>query len=221
MALITVAAEKGGVGKTRVAIHLAVLAVLAGVDVALLDTDRQGSALSWARIRDQNQVTPAVPTFALPQDPSSALTSLSQKYDLLVVDIAAQNYHTIFKCAHVSDLVVVPTGPDQQEIESCLRVFDEMKDQGPRHRLGRIPAYALFTRMHHLENSRRARDMRELFREEGVPTLKTQLAMRTAWQTTGSTGRALVELPGSDPAVEKAAAEVQALYDECLQLISP
>ena len=50
--VVTIGAEKGGVAKTRLATHIAALAAADGIDVVLLDTDKQGSATSWSRIRN-------------------------------------------------------------------------------------------------------------------------------------------------------------------------
>ncbi|MEB2071933.1 ParA family protein, partial [Xanthomonas campestris pv. campestris] len=51
MKTITIAVQKGGAGKTTIAVHLAVAAQQAGLRVALADTDPQGSAKSWAETR--------------------------------------------------------------------------------------------------------------------------------------------------------------------------
>ncbi|WP_253194436.1 ParA family protein [Burkholderia cenocepacia] len=128
--VITVGAEKGGVGKTRLATHIAALAATNDVDVVLLDTDKQGSAMSWSRIRNEEGVTPAIPVLALPANPARELANLANKYTLVVVDIGAQNYRTMLECALLSDLVLVPCGPDQQEVESTLNVFATLKDMG-------------------------------------------------------------------------------------------
>jgi hypothetical protein len=47
MKVIAVLSEKGGAGKTTVTVHLAVAAQLAGLDVAVIDLDPQGSAADW------------------------------------------------------------------------------------------------------------------------------------------------------------------------------
>lgn len=44
MKTIAIAVQKGGSGKTTIAVHLAVAAQQAGLRVALADTDPQGSA---------------------------------------------------------------------------------------------------------------------------------------------------------------------------------
>lgn len=219
MAIITVGAEKGGVGKTRIATHLAALAAAQETDVVLLDTDLQGSAVSWSRIRNEEGVKPSIPVFSVPPQPAKELMMLSQKYSLIVVDIGAQNYRTMLECALLSDLILVPCGPDQQEIESTLRVFESLRGLDPRHKSGRIPAHVVLTRVSPKESARTTQDIRAYFASENVPICQTAIAHREAWRTTGKSGRALSELKGSDRS-PKAQAEMQALYDEALTFLA-
>ena len=51
MHLIAFLSQKGGSGKTTLAVHAAVAAHEAGEHVFLIDTDPQGSAQAWARVR--------------------------------------------------------------------------------------------------------------------------------------------------------------------------
>ena len=60
MSIVLIGCEKGGTGKTTIAVNLAVMRALAGRDVLLLDTDQQGNASFWAQIRDENQVLPRI-----------------------------------------------------------------------------------------------------------------------------------------------------------------
>jgi len=213
--IITVGAEKGGVAKTRLSTHIACLAKCAGEDVILLDTDKQGSAMSWSRIRAEEGVTPTFPVLPLPAKPAREVADLASKYTLVVVDIGAQNYVTMLECALLSDLVLVPCGADQQEIESTLNVFDALKQLGPRHEKGAIPAHVVLTRVSPVEDAKATRDVRELFSAEGISVFKSQLASRAAWLATGKSGRAVHELKGKERS-EKAIQEMQAIYDEIL-----
>lgn len=217
--VITIGAEKGGVAKTRLSTHIAALAAAQGVDVVLLDTDKQGSAVSWCRIRNEEGVLPAIPVLSLPPSPARELANLAGKYSLVVVDIGAQNYRTMLECALLSDLVLVPCGPDQQEVESTLNVFEALRDMDARHEKGRVPAHAVLTRVSVKENARVTQDLRAYFASEGIPVCAAQLAQREAWRVTSKTGRALHELKGSDRS-QKAAEEMQALYDEVLTLVA-
>ena len=215
--VITIGAEKGGVANTRLSTHLAALAATEGIDVVLLDTDKQGSAMSWSRIRNDEGVTPAIPVLSLPPNPARELANLAGKYTLVVVDIGAQNYRTMLECAQLSDLVLVPCGPDQQEVESTLNVFEALRALDHRHQNGSIPAHVVLTRVSTKENAKATNELREYFAGESIPVCRTHIAQREAWRATGKTGRALHELKGSDRSL-KAIEEMQALYEEIVEL---
>lgn len=216
--IITIGAEKGGVGKTRLSTHTAALAAAEGIDVALLDTDLQGSAISWSRIRNAAGITPQIPVFSLPEKPLQELISLSSKYDLIVVDIGAQNYKTMLECALVSDLVLVPCGDDQQEIESALKVFDDLKNKNSKVLNGKIPAHIVLTRVSPVENSKLTQDLRTMFAEEGISVFDAHLAYRTSWKATGRTGRAVHELKGKERS-QKAVDEMAAVFKEVFKRV--
>jgi chromosome partitioning protein len=217
--VITIGAEKGGVAKTRLATHIAALAATNNVDVVLLDTDKQGSAMSWSNIRNDQDVTPSIPVLALPPNPARELANLSKKYTLVVVDIGAQNYRTMLECALLSDMVLVPCGPDQQEVESTLNVFDTLKSMGARHESGQIPAHVVLTRVSPVEGAKATTELREYLAGEGISVFKAQIAHRAAWLATCKSGRAVHELKGRERS-QKAVDEMQSVYDEILVSIN-
>lgn len=217
--VITFGAEKGGVGKSRLATNIAALAACNGVDVVLLDTDKQGSATSWSQIRNEEGILPSIPVFALPPNPARELANLSTRYTLVVVDIGAQNYRTMLECSLLSDLVVVPCGPDQQELESTINVFTHLKDMGSRHELGHIPAHVVLTRVSTIEAAKATMEVREHLLSEGIAVFDAQIAQRASWLASGKSGRAMHELNSRDRS-QKATDEVQALYDEILKRIN-
>lgn len=217
--VITFGAEKGGVGKSRLATNIAALAACNGVDVVLLDTDKQGSATSWSRIRNEEGILPSIPVLALPPQPARELANLSSKYTLVVVDIGAQNYRTMLECSLLSDIVIVPCGPDQQEIESTVNVFNNLKEMGPKHELGHIPAHVVLTRVSTVDAAKATVEVRDYLREEGVSVFNAQIAQRASWLASGKSGRALHELNSRDRS-QKATEEVQAVYDEILKRIN-
>lgn len=217
--IITCGAEKGGVGKTRLATHIAALAASENVDVVLLDTDKQGSAVSWSRIRNEEGVTPSIPVLALPANPARELANLASKYTLIVVDIGDQNYRTMLECALLSDIVLVPCGADQQEVESTLNVFSTLKEMGPRHELGEIPAHVVLTRVSPLEGSKATAELRDYFASEDISVFKSHIASRASWLATGKSGRAVHELKGRDRS-QKAVDEMYAVYKEIIKRIN-
>jgi chromosome partitioning protein len=217
--IVTIGAEKGGVGKTKLATHIATLAICAGEDAVLLDTDKQGSSMSWSRIRNEEGVQPSIPVLALPTNPAREVANLASKYALVVVDIGAQNYRTMLECALLSDLVLVPCGPDQQEVESTLSVFEALKALDQRHEAGRIPAHVVLTRVSTKENAKATAELRDYLAGENISVFDSQIAQRESWRATGKSGKALHELRGTDRSA-KAIEEMQAVYDEILNRIN-
>ena len=213
--VITIGAEKGGVAKTRLATHIAALAAANDVDVVLLDTDKQGSAMSWAKIRNDEGVTPSIPVLALPPNPARELADLSKRYTLVVVDIGAQNYRTMLECALLSDLVLVPCGADQQEVESTLNVFDTLKQMGPRHESGEIPAHVVLTRVSPIEGSKATAELRDFFAGEGAPLRSlVDIALELGSASGVSTCQVVLEKLSAGPSPEQLAALAGGIADE-------
>ena len=56
MKIIAVVSQKGGAGKTTLAVHLAVAAAHSGYSVAIIDLDQQATAAQWADWREGDNV---------------------------------------------------------------------------------------------------------------------------------------------------------------------
>jgi chromosome partitioning protein len=125
----------------------------------------------------------------------------------------------MMESALVSDLVLVPCGADQQEVESALKVCDDLRQKGANHENGEIPAHIVLTRMSPLSNATATAGLRAMLKDEGVSVFDAQLAYRTAWLATGKSGKAVHELKGKERS-PKAVAEMNAVYEEILYRIN-
>jgi len=82
--IISVVNQKGGVGKTTLAVNLAGNLAKMKKRVLLLDTDQQGTALDWQAVREQE---PLFTVAGLPRETvHKEIKNLSQGYDFVVLD---------------------------------------------------------------------------------------------------------------------------------------
>lgn len=125
MRVLVIASQKGGVGKSTLAVHLAAEATTQGKRVLLLDLDPQGSAMEWANRRGN-----------LPPDVSGAHPASIGKeierardedYKLVVVDTAPHADHAALQAARSADLVVIPCRPSTFDIAAISATLDLCK----------------------------------------------------------------------------------------------
>ena len=89
MLTIAVIAQKGGVGKTTVALNLAVAAVREGLSVAVLDTDPQASAARWGDSRGGEP--PTVAAAQASRLPILLAAERRKGVDLVLIDTGPAN----------------------------------------------------------------------------------------------------------------------------------
>lgn len=111
--IITVGSTKGGVGKTTLALNIAIARALAGRDVWLIDADRQGTASTALAIRGEAGKQPAIAT-AHYSDGGQLRTQLLHqrgKFQDIVIDAGGRDSTALRAALVLSDLVLVPFQP--------------------------------------------------------------------------------------------------------------
>lgn len=125
MKTLGILSRKGGVGKTTIATHLAVLADEAGLRSLLIDLDPQRSATQWWRAR-------AAETPALVETDTSRLRGILEDaaedgVDLVVVDTRPSREIDVERVAVLADLTLVPTRPSIFDLRAILGTLDTAK----------------------------------------------------------------------------------------------
>ena len=116
MRTIALVAQKGGAGKTTLALTVAVAAEGAGRTAVVLDIDPQATACKWSDRREA--LTPVV-LDAQPARLGRALeTAAAEGVDLVVIDTPARLETAALEAARVSSLVVIPCRPQMFDIET-------------------------------------------------------------------------------------------------------
>jgi chromosome partitioning protein len=107
MKTIAIVSQKGGAGKTTIAVHLAVAADRAGLTVAIIDLDPQATAASWADWRGGD--TPAV--VAAPHSRLAVTLEEAKRagVDLAIIDSPPAADAAAVAAARAADLVLIPT----------------------------------------------------------------------------------------------------------------
>ncbi len=218
MTVVVFGAEKGGVGKTSLALNFTVLAAQAGVDVVLLDTDRQKTAGNWLALRAEEPALTPVSVLANSADPLREIGSLSSRYQLVVVDIGAQNYRGLVECAMLADVYLVPTSTSAMDLDTTEELFSFLAKLGKPGRARSRHLRAVLTRVPPHPASREVERTRVRLREAGIAVLDSALPFRSAWRSMANTGRALHELTGRNLDF-RACEEMQALYAEVVRLL--
>lgn len=142
MKIIAVLNEKGGTGKTTVAINLATALHRRGQRVVLVDADPQGSARDWRAASPENADLPAVVALDRPQLLSSISTLAA---DIVVIDTPAKAEAMtagVVRVAHVALVVIQPSGLDIWASAAAVKLIQQKIDVG-----GQIDAAFLLNRV--------------------------------------------------------------------------
>jgi chromosome partitioning protein len=122
MQTITIAARKGGVGKTTLATHLSVIAAGPGRPVLLFDTDPQRSLKWWWDLRQGD--TPALVECDARELAKILPAARKEGVAFAIVDTPPHAENSIADAMRVSDLVLVPTRPGPFDLAAVATTLD-------------------------------------------------------------------------------------------------
>jgi chromosome partitioning protein len=124
--VLALLAQKGGVGKTTLAVHLAVLAEQEGRRVLLVDTDPQRSLAAWWRAREA--ATPAL-VETTPGELRAVLEAAKADggIELVVVDSQPSVTPETATVARAADLSLIPVRPSVLDLRAIAATVDVVR----------------------------------------------------------------------------------------------
>jgi chromosome partitioning protein len=132
--IISLVSQKGGVGKTTLALNIGAGLARKNLRVGFIDTDPQGNAFQWQAIESNM----AFEVKHLPRAISREdVASLQSRNTLLMIDTPPAIGEITFSVLGLSDLAVIPVAPSIFDIwstRSTLSLVDEVKKVNPRLR---------------------------------------------------------------------------------------
>lgn len=208
MHVVSVLSEKGGAGKSTIAVNLATAFHLSGTETLVIDVDPQATARDWGAASDADTpVVAGVDRGSIADD----VPRLGEQFDLVVIDGAPRLQESYVEAVTVSDLVLVPVRPSAADIWSAETIIDVCRAYNTPAR---------FVVSQQIVGTALADQVQDSLQSFDVPVLDARASQRVAYTEALGAGQSVLQYEPKG----KAAAEVEALHDELsalLQQIKP
>lgn len=186
--VISILNQKGGVGKTTLAVHLATALSRRGRRVLLVDADPQGSALDWAAAR---QASPLFPVVGLPKSSiHKELPSLATGYDVVLIDGPPRVYDVARSAIMAADLVLVPVQPSPYDVWAAKEIIDLLTEAAV-YKPALLRAFVINRK---IVNTAIGRDVADALSEYPIPVLKCAVCQRVPFAESATQGLTVFEL---------------------------
>lgn len=202
--VISLLNQKGGVGKTTLAVHVATALAQSGARVLLLDADSQGSALDWAAMRSE------APPFSVAGLPRPTLhrdiLSFVPDYDAIVIDGPPRVNEVARSAILASDLVLIPVQPSPYDIWAAKEIVDLLREASVFNE----KLKSVFVINRKIVNTALGRDVSAALADYQLPVLHSHICQRVAFAESAALGQTVLETDAHSLASQ----EIQALIEE-------
>jgi len=196
--------EKGGAGKSTLAVNVAAELAARGRRVLLVDADPQGTALAWAGFAAENGHT-APTTIAMGENLRAQLPPASAAYDDVVIDLPGRSTKRAVGALMIADVAILPCGPspaDAWALMTTVALLGEARELRPELRT----AIAL----NRADRTSIGASTREAIAGLGLDVLEATVGDRVAFREALAAGQGVTSYASSSTAAE----EVRAFVDE-------
>ncbi|MBS7663592.1 AAA family ATPase [Pseudomonas lalucatii] len=201
--------QKGGVGKTTLATHIAGELALRGHTVVLLDADPQGSALDWTQRRSQQGLPRLFGTVGLARETlHQEAPELAHRADHLIIDGPPRIAALARSALLATDRVLVPVQPSPYDLWASAEMVNLIREA----QLFRPTLRAAFAINRRVSTTVIGREARGALADQPLPALQAEVRQRIVFAESVAAGRLARELAPDSAA----AREVTSLVDELL-----
>jgi chromosome partitioning protein len=204
--IITIAQQKGGAGKTTLAIHLASAWADLGKKVAIIDIDPQASLSTWFRLRNARRDPEGAPIEVVAVGGwrvAGEVERQARNHDIVLIDSPPHAETEARIAIRAASVVLVPVQPSPMDVWATRPTLELARQE-------RVPALLVLNRVPARANLTDA--MAAELAALGAPVAETQIGNRVALAAALAEGKGILEAaPGS-----RAAQEIMALAQEVL-----
>jgi chromosome partitioning protein len=208
--IIAVLNQKGGVGKTTLATHIAGELATRGQSVLVLDADPQGSALDWTERRKQCGWPRLFGTVGLARETlHQEAPELARRCDHLVIDGPPRIASLARSALLAADIVLIPVQPSPYDLWASVEMISLVREA----QMFRPSLRAAFVINRRVGTTVIGREARGALAGQPFVSLQSEVRQRIAFAEGATVGQLARELDIDS----LAAHEIAALADEVLR----
>jgi chromosome partitioning protein len=211
--IIAVVNQKGGAGKTTIAVNLSAALAAEGKRILLVDADPQQTAQDWAAIR-KSPATFRVVGLAKPVL-HRAVPRLVADYDFdyVIIDGAPRNYEVSRSAIEAADLVLIPVQPSGADFWASRETVNLTKET----QASKTTQKSMFVISRKIDRTVLGRDIANALAEFGIPILRAATTQRVIYAETLTAGSTVIEQQPQGPAAH----EICAILSELRESVAP
>ena len=205
---LAIVQTKGGVGKTTLAVNVAVERSRRGRSVLLVDADEQATATGFTSQRAEALGDPGYTAVRLlDADVRTQVLRMAGHYDDIVIDSGGRNTNSLRAALTVADVALIPFQPRSFDIWTSGTIAGLVAESRIYNETLRALAVLNCADPQGNDNAEAAEALRAV---AGIDCLAISIGRRKAFPNAASEGLAVTELKRPDG---KASAELSALID--------